>query len=344
MIDLRSDTVTRPSPAMRKVIADAEVGDDLLGDDPTVKRLEQMAAELLGKEAALFFPTGTMANATAINILSRPGTEVILEAHAHIFEWELGGPAQFSGVQLRPVPTPDGFLTPDLVAAALRPSYQLRTSLVCIENTHNGSGGRVMPKAQVAAVADVARKNNLPVHLDGARLWNASAASGVPEAEFAALADTVMVSLSKGLGCPVGSLLAGARDHMDAARPVRRRLGGALRQSGILAAAGIYAIENNRARLKEDHEHAQLLAERVGVKNPDSNIVMIDVPNAADVVNRLKEQGVLMVEYSPTRVRAITHLDVSRADVERAADALDSVLDAAISRRGAQRQQRGTQS
>ncbi len=337
MIDLRSDTVTRPSAAMRKVIASAEVGDDMLGDDPTVKRLEHMAAELLGKEAAVFFPTGTMANATALNILTRPGTEVILEAHAHIFEWELGGPAAFSGVQLRPIPTPDGFLTAELVSAAIRPTYQLRTSLVCVENTHNGSGGRVMPKAQVAAIADVARKNNLPVHLDGARLWNACAATGVPEAEFAALADTVMVSLSKGLGCPVGSLLLGTRAHMDAARPVRRRLGGALRQSGILAAAGIYAIDNNRTRLQEDHENAQLLAQRVGVKKPESNIIMIDVPNAADVVDKLKEQGVLMVEYTPTRVRAITHLDVSSADVSRAADALAAVLDAAISRRDAQR-------
>jgi threonine aldolase len=322
MIDLRSDTVTRPSAAMRKAIAAAEVGDDLLGDDPTVKRLEHMAAELLGKEAAIFLPTGTMGNAIAINILTRPGTEVILEAHAHIFEWELGGPAQFSGVQLRPVATPDGLLTADLVAAAIRPSYQLRTSLVCIENTHNGSGGRVMPKAQVAAIADVARKHNLPLHLDGARLWNAAAASKTSEAEFAAHADTVMVSLSKGLGCPAGSLLCGTRDHIDAARPVRRRMGGAMRQSGILAAAGIYAIENNRERLTEDHEHAQLLAARVGVPKPDSNIVMIDVPNAADVVARLKEKGVLLVEYSPTRVRAITHLDVSRGDVERAGDAL----------------------
>ena len=311
---------------MRKAIAEAEVGDDLLGDDPTVKRLEQMAAELLGKEAAIFLPTGTMGNAIGINILTRPGTEVILEAHAHIFEWELGGPAQFSGVQLRPVATPDGFLTPELVAAAIRPSYQLRTSLVCIENTHNGSGGRVMPKAQVAAIADVARKNNLPVHLDGARLWNASTATAVPEAEFAAHADTVMVSLSKGLGCPAGSLLLGTRDHIDAARPVRRRLGGAMRQSGILAAAGVYALQHNRERLGEDHEHAQLLAERVGVKKPESNILMIDVVNAADVVARLKEEGVLMVEYSPTRVRAITHLDVSRQDVERAADALSKVL------------------
>jgi threonine aldolase len=326
MIDLRSDTVTRPSPAMRKVIADAEVGDDVLGDDPTVAQLERMAAELLGKEAALFFPTGTMANATAINILTRPGTEVIVEAQAHIFEWELGGPAAVSGVQLRPVATPDGLLTAELVAVAIRPAYQLRTSAVCVENTHNGSGGRVLSRANMAAISDVARKHNVPLHLDGARLWNAAVATGVPEADFAALADTVMVSLSKGLGCPVGSLLAGARDHITAARPVRRRLGGGMRQSGILAAAGIYALEHNRARLREDHEHAQLLAQRVGVPAPESNIVMIDVKNAAAVVSRLKEQGVLMVEYSPTRVRAITHLDVTRKDVERAADVLQRVL------------------
>jgi threonine aldolase len=326
MIDLRSDTVTRPSPAMRKVIADAEVGDDVLGDDPTVAQLERMAAELLGKEAALFFPTGTMANATAINILTRPGTEVIVEAQAHIFEWELGGPAAVSGVQLRPVATPDGLLTAELVAVAIRPAYQLRTSAVCVENTHNGSGGRVLSRANMAAISDVARKHNVPLHLDGARLWNAAVATGVPEADFAALADTVTVSLSKGLGCPVGSLLAGARDHITAARPVRRRLGGGMRQSGILAAAGIYALEHNRARLREDHEHAQLLAQRVGVPAPESNIVMIDVKNAAAVVSRLKEQGVLMVEYSPTRVRAITHLDVTRKDVERAADVLQRVL------------------
>jgi threonine aldolase len=326
MIDLRSDTVTRPSPAMRKVIADAEVGDDVLGDDPTVAQLERMAAELLGKEAALFFPTGTMANATAINILTRPGTEVIVEAQAHIFEWELGGPAAVSGVQLRPVATPDGLLTAELVAVAIRPAYQLRTSAVCVENTHNGSGGRVLSRANMAAISDVARKHNVPLHLDGARLWNAAVATGVPEADFAALADTVTVSLSKGLGCPVGSLLAGARDHITAARPVRRRMGGGMRQSGILAAAGIYALEHNRARLREDHEHAQLLAQRVGVPAPESNIVMIDVKNAAAVVSRLKEQGVLMVEYSPTRVRAITHLDVTRKDVERAADVLQRVL------------------
>lgn len=336
MIDLRSDTVTRPTAAMRKVIADAEVGDDVLGDDPTVQRLEAMAAELLGKEAALFFPSGTMANETALCVLTQPGTEVIVEAHAHFFDWEVGGPAALAHVQLRPVPTPDGLLTAELVDAAVRPPYQVRTSAICVENTHNGSGGRIMPLDQLRAIAAVARRHNLPLHLDGARLWNACAATGVPEAEFAKYADTVMVSLSKGLGCPVGSLLAGTRAHMDAARWVRRRLGGGMRQSGILAAAGIYALQHNRARLREDHDNARLLTENirslpgVRVTMPDTNIIMIDIErddlSAGDVVRKMKEKGVLLVEFNPTRVRAVTHLDVSAEDVQTAAKALAEVL------------------
>ena len=321
---------------MRRVIAEAEVGDDVLGDDPTVARLEQMAAELLGKEAALFFPTGTMANETALCVHTRPGTEVIVEANAHFFDWEMGGPAALAGVQLRPLPTPDGLLTAQLVESALRPGYQVRTSAICVENTHNGAGGKVLPLEQLRAIADVARRYALPLHLDGARLWNACAATGVPEREFAALADTVMVSLSKGLGCPVGSLLAGTRAQMTAARVVRRRLGGGMRQSGILAAAGIYALDHNRRRLPEDHEHARLLAQKlqnvsgVSVRPPETNIVMIDLERdeltASDVVGKLKEQGVLMVEFTPRRVRAVTHMDVGRPDVERAADAFVKVL------------------
>jgi threonine aldolase len=336
MIDLRSDTVTRPSREMRRAIADAEVGDDVLGDDPTVIRLEELGAELLGKEAALFFPTGTMANQTALALHTRPGTEAIVEANAHFFDWEVGGAAANSGVQLRQVATPDGLLTAQFVSAAIRPGYQVRTSVVCLENTHNGSGGRVMPVAQMREISDVARKHSLPVHLDGARLWNACAAAGVPETQFAALADTVMVSLSKGLGCPVGSLLAGTREQMDNARWIRRRFGGGMRQSGILAAAGIYALQNNRGRLGEDHDNARGLAERAGnikglrVHMPETNIVMMDVEKAGmgagDVVNKLKTHGVLMVEFTPTRVRAVTHMDVTRADVERAADALAQVM------------------
>lgn len=337
MIDLRSDTVTRPSAAMRRAIAEAEVGDDVLGDDPTVARLEAMGAELLGKEAALFFPTGTMANQTALALHARPGTEVIVEANAHFFDWEVGGAAANSGVQLRQIATPDGMLSAQLVSAAIRPSYQVRTSAICLENTHNGSGGRVMSLDTMSQISDVAHEHALPLHLDGARLWNASAASRVPEAKFASLADTVMVSLSKGLGCPVGSLLAGRRDHMDQARWIRRRFGGGMRQSGILAAAGIYALQNNRDRLHEDHDNARTLAERVGnieglrVHVPETNIVMLDVEaetglRAADIVQRLREHDILMVEFNPTRVRAVTHMDVSRADIERAAVALAKVM------------------
>lgn len=321
---------------MRRAIAEAEVGDDVLGDDPTVARLEEMGAELLGKEAALFFPTGTMANETALCLHTRPGTEVIVEANAHFFDWEAGGPSAIAGVQLRPVATPDGLLTAQLVTAALRPAYQIRTSAICIENTHNGSGGRVMQLQQLKAIGDVARQHSLPLHLDGARLWNAAAATGVPEGKFAEVANTVMVSLSKGLGCPVGSLLAGSRQQMTEARWIRRRLGGGLRQSGILAAAGIYALQNNRDRLTEDHTNARILAERAGnikglrVLQPDTNIVMMDVQRAGmtagDVVNRLKEHGVLMVEFTPTRVRAVTHMDVTRKDVEHATEALSKVM------------------
>ena len=322
---------------MRRAIADAEVGDDVLGDDPTVARLESIGAELLGKEAALFFPTGTMANQTALALHTRPGTEAIVEANAHFFDWEVGGAAANSGVQLRQVATPDGLLTAQLVNAAVRPTYQVRTSLICVENTHNGSGGRVLPLEQMRAISDVAKQNHLPLHLDGARLWNAAAASGVPEAKFAALADTVMVSLSKGLGCPVGSLLAGTREQMTNARWIRRRFGGGMRQSGILAAAGIYALAHNRTRLPEDHDNAKLLAERAGnikglrVSAPETNIVMMEVERAgmkaSDVVGKLKEHGVLMVEFTPTRVRAVTHMDVTRADVERAAEALSRVME-----------------
>jgi threonine aldolase len=336
MIDLRSDTVTRPSPAMRQAIANADVGDDVLGSDPTVARLEHTVAELLGKEAALFFPSGIMANEAALSVLTRPGTEVIVEATAHFVDWEFGGPAVISGVQLRQIPTPDGILTAQLIESALRPTYQLRTSAISVENTHNGAGGRVMPLPELQRIAELARTHKLPLHLDGARLWNASVATGVPESQYAASVDTVMVSLSKGLGCPVGSLLAGTRDHIEVARRVRRRLGGGMRQSGILAAAGIYALEHNRERLTEDHEHARLLAQRasglpgVRVRDPETNIVMIEIErtdvSASDVVSKLKDHGVLMVEFSRTRVRAVTHMDVDRTGIERAAEALDKVL------------------
>lgn len=339
LIDLRSDTVTRPDAAMRRAIADADVGDDALGDDPTVQLLERRIADLLGKPAAVFFPSGIMANQTALIVLGRPGTEVICEATSHIFDWELAGAAANAGLQLRTVPTPDGLLTAELAAAAIRPraaSIQVQTSLISIENTHNAAGGRVMPLDVMQSIRALADEHGLPVHLDGARLWNASAASGVPEADYAACADTVMVTLSKALGCPVGSMLAGSEAHMQHARVVRRRLGGTMRQAGILAAAGIHALDHNRERLHEDHARAKMLAARVrdvdgiDVVEPETNIVMLDIVKdgvtAADVLARLKVEGVLLSGFTATRIRAVTHRDIDDADIARAVEVLGSAL------------------
>ena len=337
-VDLRSDTVTRPSPAMRQAIANAVVGDDTLGDDPTVRALEGRVAAILGKEAAAFFPSGIMANQTALLVLGRPGTEVVCEAGCHIVDWELGGAAVHSGMQLRGVATPDGILTAELAAPAIRPvsPFLVQTSVIALENTHNGAGGRVTPIATMRALRELALERGLGVHLDGARLWNASAASGVPEAEYAACADTVMVTLSKGLGCPVGSLLAGSAEVMERARIARRRLGGSLRQAGILAAAGIHALDHHRDRLPEDHARARRLAtmaagiDGLRVIEPDTNIVMFDVTrddrSAGDVAAALAARGVLMVPFTPTRVRAVTHLDVDDYGIERAAAALAEVM------------------
>ncbi|MGH7545448.1 MAG: threonine aldolase family protein [Gemmatimonadota bacterium] len=334
VVDLRSDTVTRPSAAMRRAIAEAEVGDDVLGDDPTVRTLQDRIAKLLGKEAALFFPSGTQANQTAILLHAEAGTEVICEAGAHIYHYEMGAPSAWAGVQLRPVPTPDGVLTADRVRAHVRPPspHLLRTAAIMVENTHNSAGGKVIPLDALRGVRKVADEHGLPVHLDGARLWNASAASGVPLAEYAACADTVMVSFSKGLGCPIGSALAGPRALIERAWTTRKRLGGGMRQVGILAAAALYALDHNLARLEEDHRRAKRLAELANdvdgleAAEPDSNIVMIDlgIPglDADAALRRLAELGVLVVPFGPTRLRAVTHLDVDDAGIERAGHAL----------------------
>jgi threonine aldolase len=338
IVDLRSDTVTRPTPAMREAIARAEVGDDVFGDDPTVIRLEERIASILGKEAALFFPSGIMANETALQLITRPGTEVIVEASSHVLDWELGAPAALSGVQLKPVVTPDAILTAELVEAAIRPAFrtQIRTSAVCMENTHNAAGGRVLPLERMREVYDVAHRNGLPVHLDGSRLWNATAATGTAESRFASCADTVMVTLSKGLGCPVGSLLAGSLTLMERARAVRRRFGGGMRQSGILAAAGLHALDHHRTRLADDHRRARRLAELaadipgISVVPPETNIVMFDILNAENdstaVVQALETHSVKMVEVARRRVRAVTHLDVDDDGITAAAGALREVM------------------
>jgi threonine aldolase len=330
VVDLRSDTVTRPSPEMRRAIAEAEVGDAVLGDDPTAAELERYAAELLGKERALFFPSGVMANTAALLTLAEPGTEAVIDATGHMLNWEECSVAQFGGVQFRAVATRDGLLRADDVAEAIRPPspYFPRVSVVCVENTHNQAGGRVLRLVQLQAVKAVARERGVRVHLDGARLPNAAAASGLPMAAYAAHADTVMVALSKGLGAPVGAILAGSGEAMERAWRIRRRLGGGMRQAGIVAAAGLYALRHNLERLDEDHRRADALARGcaavagVSVPKPQTNIVMLDLEDEALqpglLVAGMRERGVWMTQFGPRRLRAVTHLDVDDAGVERA--------------------------
>lgn len=334
-IDLRSDTVTKPSPGMRRAMAEAEVGDDVLDGDPTTRRLEERVAELLGTEDALFFPSGSQANQTGIWLVTEPGTELLIEANAHLIHYEMAGSAALSGAQIRPIATPDGLLTPELVRAALRPPspHVPRITALALENTHNLAGGRVLDPTAVDGLIRTAREARLAVHLDGARLWNAAVASGVTPARLAQGVDTVMVSISKGLGCPVGSCLGFRKDRRARAWEVRKRLGGGMRQSGILAAAGLYAIDHNLARLGEDHANAKRFAailsdsQTVRPTDPDSNIVMVDLrSDAAAASARLAQAGVLMSAYGPKRLRAVMHLDVSRADVERAARILLDTL------------------
>lgn len=338
VIDLRSDTVTKPSPAMRRAMADAEVGDDVLDGDPTTRRLERRVAELLGKGDALFFPTGTQANQTGVEMCTEPGTELVLEANAHLVHYEIAGVALLAGVQIRPVSTPDGLLTAELVHAALRPAspHVPRVSAVAIENTHNAAGGRVLPLERLRAITALAAERRLPVHLDGARLWNAAAALGVPPAQLTAGVATVMVSLSKGLGCPVGSCLAFDGDRRAEAWEIRKRLGGGMRQSGILAAAGLYALEVNLPRIADDHANAKRFVQGLAAAKtlrpvpPDSNIVMLDLAaddaSADGAVKSLASRGVLCTAFGPRRLRFITHLDVSRGEVERAAGIVAEVL------------------
>jgi threonine aldolase len=337
-VDLRSDTVTRPTSGMREAIARAEVGDDVLGDDPTVRALEDRVATILGKEAALFFPSGIMANQTAILALTRPGTEAVIDSTGHIFDWEDLASAHWAGVQLRTVTTPDGILTPDLVRDALRPGGRLsiETSLILLENTHNAAGGKILPLQTLRGIRELARERGIPIHLDGARLWNAATAAGIAEATYAAEVDTVMVTLSKGLGCPIGSMLAGSAEVIEAAWRIRRRLGGGMRQAGILAAAGLYALEHHRGRLHEDHARARRLAADIAevpglrVVTPETNIIMIEITHpeldAPRLLEHLRQQGILMSQFGPRRVRAVTHLDIDDEDVDRAVAAVRATL------------------
>ena len=340
-IDLRSDTVTKPSPGMREAMAAAPVGDDQYGEDPSVNRLQERIAELLGKEAALFVPSGTMANQIALKVLTRPGDDVIVGDEAHIVWHEAGAAAANSGVQFTVVGRGGLFTAADLRAAFKPPGHIVfpGTTLVAVENTHNRGGGVVFPQAEAEAICAAARELGLAIYLDGARLFNAAAASGRKLAELAAPFDLVGVALSKGLGCPIGSLIVGRKSDMPRAVKARRMFGGALRQSGIVAAAGLYALDHNLARLPEDHANARLIAERLAgiggveldLQTVQSNIVIFRLaagaPDAATVVARAKEHGVLVSAFAARSVRAVTHLDVTRAECRAAAEALAAVLD-----------------
>lgn len=336
VIDLRSDTVTRPTQAMRQAMANAEVGDDVLDGDPTTRRLQAVVAELLGKDDALYFPTGTMANQAALWLHCAPGTEIFVDADAHIVHWEMAGAAALVGVQVRTVRGSGLTMQASDLAASIRsPSDSApEASLVCVENTHNGAGGSVTTLEQLRAIRAVADAQRLPLHMDGARLWNASAATGTSLAEFAACADTVMVSFSKGLGAPVGAALAGPRDVMARANRVRKRFGGGMRQSGILAAAALHGIEHHLDRLPDDHAAARLFANAVDgvggatVVPPDTNIVMIDLPTptAGDVVAKAKAKGLLLSHWDFARVRAVMHIDAKPEMVEAAASILRGIL------------------
>ena len=332
VVDLRSDTVTRPSPAMRRAIAEAEVGDDVLGDDPTVLKLQQRVADLLGKEAALYVPSGTMANLTALRALTEPGDEIIADADSHFYNYESGGVCAVAGCSVRLLSGERGRFGPDQVRTAIRRamSHFPRSRVVVIENTHNRGGGAVWTLEQVAGIRHVADELGLKVHMDGARLMNACAATGRKPAEYAALAETVSMCFSKGLGAPVGSAVAGTAEMISRVHRFRKMFGGGMRQVGILAAAALYALDHNVDRLGEDHRNARRLAEGLaeipGItarpEHVDTNILFFDLDEslgaAPDFCNRMRERGVWMLPESASRVRAVTHLDVSADDVEHA--------------------------
>ncbi len=341
MIDLRSDTVTKPTDDMRKAMARAEVGDDVYGEDPTVNRLQEMAAAMLGKRFALFVPSGTMANQLAIRSQTQPGQEIIVESKSHVVRYEQGAAGALAGVQLHWVTGERGIMTAEQVEAAIRPNdpHSITTALICIENTHNAGGGTIYPLSTIEKIRALAVRHGIPMHLDGARLFNAVAATTLPPTVYAQHFETVSLCLSKGLGAPVGSLLISNDQRlMDRARRFRRMYGGAMRQAGILAAAGIFALERHVARLKTDHEHAKKLARllqhipaiQIAPQHVETNIVIFDIVNdqrsPAELVAALKEQGVLINAVGGQSYRAVTHLQVTDKQIEEAATVFAKVL------------------
>lgn len=339
MIDLRSDTVTRPSEAMRKAMYEAEVGDDVFKEDPTVNKLEEYAAELLGKEAALFVSSGVMGNQLCLNVLTQPGDEVICEKDCHIFNYESGSPAKLSGIQLHPIEGRGGAITAEQVEPLIRPEsayYMPRTRVIEIENTHNRAGGTIIDLDVIKNLSSLANKYNLFFHLDGARIWNASVATGISVKEYASYFGSVSCCLSKGLGAPVGSMIAGTKDFIREAYRVRKSWGGGMRQVGILAAAGLYALQNNIERLKEDHEKAKLFASSISQNSSleidlsavQTNIVIFK-PKKISVelaVEKCRHEGLLLSVGKIDSLRAITHLDVSKTDIIKAIEILKRVF------------------
>lgn len=341
IVDLRSDTVTRPSPAMRQAMAEAEVGDDVLGDDPTVLRLQEYVADLLGQEAALYTPSGVMANQIAIRAHTEAGDLIITNADSHIYRYESGAPAALSGCTLALLPGERGLLTADQVEQAVLPSndHFPRTRLIVLENTHNRGGGSVWPVEQIAAIRDVADRHQLRMHLDGARLMNACAASSRKPTDYTKYFDTVSICFSKGLGAPVGSAVAGTADTIERAHRFRKMFGGGMRQVGIIAAGALYAIQNNVERLVDDHARAKRLSAAlaemnnvaINVEHTETNLVYFTVApalgTAAELCEKLNQHGVWMLAESRQRVRAVTHMDVDDAGIERAIAVLRQVTE-----------------
>ncbi|MCF6269267.1 MAG: beta-eliminating lyase-related protein [Melioribacteraceae bacterium] len=339
MIDLRSDTVTKPSKEMRNVMVNAEVGDDVYREDPTANRLQKYCAELFGKEDALFVPSGVMGNQLCLNVLTQPGDEIICDKNAHIFLYESGSPAMLSGLSMNLIDGQNGVITPAEVETLIRPIsayYMPRTKVIEVENTHNVAGGVVHPIENIKALKTLADKHRLKMHLDGARLWNASVATGISVAEYSAYFDTVSVCLSKGLGSPVGSIILGEKEMIEEAFRVRKGWGGGMRQIGILAAAGLYAIENNFSRLSEDHKNAKELAENIAKMESveidtllvQTNILMFKprTMSVEEVIVKSKEKGLLLGHGGVGVVRAVTHMDVTDKDIEKAVLILSQVL------------------
>lgn len=339
-IDLRSDTVTQPTEAMREAMATARVGDDVYGEDPSVNLLQERAASMLGKEAALFVPTGSMGNLLAVKCWTNPGDQVVIDEKAHIVLFEMGGMAWLSGCMPLALPGRRGILTADQVGEHLRPHvpyYQMRTALVCVENTHNYGGGSVYPQADLAAIAMAARAAGVPVHMDGARLFHAAVALGIPAGEIAAHSDSVMFCFSKGLSAPVGSILCGPRDFIERARRVRRVVGGGMRQAGVLAAAALVALDTMIDRLAEDHASARVLAEglaklpglQVNPEQVETNIVMLTHAGGAEacseLVNALRGSDVLVSQLTPSTIRLVTHRHIGRDEVARTIEVFEEL-------------------